>query len=66
MTIVLNGNDLTCADGLTIQGLLAELALSPAATVAQLNDSIVQRSDYSTTMLAEGDSLLLIQVVGGG
>jgi sulfur carrier protein len=66
MTIVVNGNDLTCADGLTIQGLLAELALSSAATVAQLNDSIVLRSEYPTTVLAEGDSLLLIQVVGGG
>jgi sulfur carrier protein len=66
MTIVVNGNDHTCVDGMTIQGLLAELSLSSAATVVQRNDSIVQRSEYPTIVLAEGDSLLLIQVVGGG
>jgi len=66
MIIVVNGDDLTCEDGLTLQGLLAELALSSAATVVQRNDSIVQRSEYPTTVLAEGDSILLIQVVGGG
>jgi sulfur carrier protein len=66
MTIVVNGNSLTCADGLTIQRLLIELALSSAGTVVQRNDSIVQRSEYPTTVLVEGDSLELIQVVGGG
>jgi thiamine biosynthesis protein ThiS len=66
MTIVVNGNNLTCADGLTIQGLLTELALTSAATVVQRNDSIVRRSEYLTTVLVEGDSLALIQVVGGG
>jgi len=66
MTIAVNGNNLTCADGLTIQRLLTELALSSAGTVVQRNDSIVQRSEYPTTVLVEGDSLELIQVVGGG
>ncbi|HTY26334.1 MAG TPA: sulfur carrier protein ThiS [Desulfomonilaceae bacterium] len=66
MTIVVNGNNLTCADGLTIQRLLTELALSSAGTVVQRNDSIVQRTEYPTTVLVEGDSLELIQVVGGG
>ena len=63
---MVNGNNLTCADGLTIQRLLTELALSSAGTVVQRNDSIVQRSEYPTTVLVEGDSLELIQVVGGG
>ncbi|MGO9121180.1 MAG: sulfur carrier protein ThiS [Desulfomonilaceae bacterium] len=66
MTIMVNGNILSCADGLTIQGLLTELALSSAATVVQCNDSIVKRSEYPVTVLVEGDSLELIQIVGGG
>ena len=64
MTIMVNGNTLSCADGLTIQGLLTELALS-SATVVQCNNSIVQRSEYPI-VLVEGDSLVLIQIVGGG
>jgi sulfur carrier protein len=66
MTIVVNGNSLVCAEGLTVEELLGQLALSPAAIVVQRNDSIVQRSQYPKTVLTEGDSLLLIQVVGGG
>jgi sulfur carrier protein len=66
MTIVVNGNSLACAEGLTVEELLGQLALSPAAIVVQRNDSIVQRSQYPKTVLTEGDSLLLIQVVGGG
>jgi len=66
MTIVVNGNNLACAEGLTVEELLGQLALSPAAIVVQRNDSIVQRSQYPKTVLTEGDSLLLIQVVGGG
>ena len=66
MTIVVNGNNLACAEDLTVEELLRQLALSPAAIVVQRNDSIVQRSQYPKTVLTEGDSLLLIQVVGGG
>jgi thiamine biosynthesis protein ThiS len=66
MTIVVNGNNLECADDLTIQGLLTELALSSAATVVQCNDSVVKRSEYPVTVLVEGDSLELVQIVGGG
>ncbi len=66
MTIVVNGNHIDCADGMTIQGLLTDLARSSAATVVERNGLIVQRSEYTATVLAEGDSLVLIQVVGGG
>ncbi len=66
MKILLNGAEFKCAERATIQELLLQLNFSPAAIVVERNKSIVPRSEYSKTVLSEGDSLLLIQVVGGG
>jgi sulfur carrier protein len=66
MNIVVNGKELTCSEGLTIQGLLMELGMKPDAIVVERNAEIVQRSEYDTTIVSEGDSLEFINFVGGG
>jgi thiamine biosynthesis protein ThiS len=66
MRIVVNGTARTCAEGLTVADLLAEMGLSANAIVVERNADILQRSAYVTTTLSEGDSLELIQFVGGG
>jgi thiamine biosynthesis protein ThiS len=66
MKIVVNGKALTCDDDLTVQDLLMEMGLTPSAIIVERNAGFVQRSDFQTTTLSEGDSLELIQFVGGG
>lgn len=66
MNIVVNGENLSCTDGLSVRALLLEMGLSPDAILVERNASIVQRSAYETTMVSEGDSLELIHFVGGG
>lgn len=66
MEIVVNGKSLSCSEGMTIQDLLLKLELVPNAILVERNTEFVQRSTYSTTVLAEGDSLELISFVGGG
>jgi sulfur carrier protein len=66
MNIAVNGKNLTCSDGLSIHGFLVELGLNPYAIVVERNTEIVQRSQYSATMVSEGDALESIQFVGGG
>ncbi len=66
MNIVVNGKSLSCSDGLTVQGLLIELGMSPDAIVVEHNAEILQRSEYTTTTVSEGDSLEFIRFVGGG
>jgi thiamine biosynthesis protein ThiS len=66
MNVTVNGKELTCADGLTIHGLLVELGFAPDAIVVEHNAQILQRSAYATTTVADGDTLELIQFVGGG
>lgn len=66
MEIVVNEKSLSCSEGMTVQDLLVKLGFLPNAILVERNGEFVQRSLYSTTVLAEGDSLELIKFVGGG
>ena len=66
MNVTINGERRNLPDGMTVTGLLDELALKPEATVVQRNDDIVDRTDYPGTRLSEGDVLELVRFVGGG
>lgn len=66
MEIVVNGQRREVPPGTTIAALLERLELSIAATVAQRNGEIVDRSAYADTVLAAGDTLELVRFVGGG
>ncbi len=66
MEILVNGKPVTCAERQTLQALLVELGFVPEAIVVERNAEIVQRSEYPTTVIADGDTLTLIEFVGGG
>ena len=66
MELVVNGKSMRCAKGMTLLGLLGELGLAPEAIVVERNAEFVQRSQYGDTALSDGDTLELIQFVGGG
>jgi sulfur carrier protein len=50
----------------TVHDLLEELGLKPVATVVERNAEIVDRASYRDTLLADGDILELVRLVGGG
>jgi sulfur carrier protein len=66
MKIVVNGEALICRDCLTIQDLLKEMGVVPGTVIVERNAGFVQRSEFQTTTVSEGDSLELIKFVGGG
>ena len=66
MKISVNGQPREVPEGATVMALLESLELKPKATVVQRNDDIVDRVDYASTRLAEGDVLELVRFVGGG
>lgn len=66
MRIVVNGEGLTCPDRVTVLELLKQLNFAANAIVVERNAEILQRSDYGSIELAEGDSVELIRFVGGG
>ena len=50
----------------TVSALLREQKLDPKRVVVELNFAVVAREDYDATPLREGDTLELVQFVGGG
>jgi sulfur carrier protein len=54
------------ADGSSLAQLMANLELAPERIAIELNQSVVRRSEWSTTELREGDRLEVVHFVGGG
>jgi thiamine biosynthesis protein ThiS len=50
----------------TVFDLIQELGLHPKGTIVERNLEIVDRASYGETMLADGDVLELVRIVGGG
>jgi thiamine biosynthesis protein ThiS len=66
MEIVVNGKPCSTAPDQTILGLLRELQLDPARLAVELDRRIVKQPLWSTTVLAPGARLEIVQFVGGG
>jgi thiamine biosynthesis protein ThiS len=65
MRLTVNGEQRQVA-ARTVLDLLEELGLQPTRTVVEQNAAIVNRASYQDTVLAEGDVLELVGIVGGG
>jgi len=65
MKLTINGEprEVTAA---TVLDLLTELGLNPQGTVVERNAALVARASYRETILADGDVLELVRLVGGG
>lgn len=66
LSITLNGEPRSVADGLTIAGLVADIGLNPAKVAVERNRAIVPRSTLADVLLADGDELEIVHFVGGG
>jgi sulfur carrier protein len=66
MVLHINGEEKEFPDGLTLPALVAHLGMKPDRVAVELNLSIVQRSQWDTTPLHDGDKLEIVHFVGGG
>jgi thiamine biosynthesis protein ThiS len=66
MTLTVNGEARTVADGLTLAQLLLEMGLERNPIAVELNLRVVPRDRHGETRLAEGDRLEIVTLVGGG
>ncbi len=60
-----NGKDVNF-DGVTVGDLLASYRLAGGPVVVELNGEVVHRQEHAITRLAEGDSIEIVRIVGGG
>lgn len=66
MQVAINGEAKDIAAGITVLALLEQLGLNPKLVVAQRNEEIVERQEYGSVILEEGDNLEFVRFVGGG
>ena len=66
MTIRVNGEPREIAGPLSIIALLAELDIDPRRVAVEHNLAIVKRARYETTTINDGDTVEIVNFVGGG
>lgn len=66
MDLNINGEARQIPDGLTVTTLVAHLGMKTDRVAVELNQQIVPRSNWDSTMLKAGDRLEIVHFVGGG
>lgn len=64
--IKLNGKENEIKSGLSVNDLLVKWKIRPELVAVELNESILQKLDYDSTFLKQGDSLEFVFYMGGG
>lgn len=66
MKLTINGNITELTGDLTVAGLLKNLEIEPARVAVEVNLHIIKKCDYETHTLRDGDSIEIVNFVGGG
>ncbi|KJU86610.1 ThiS, thiamine-biosynthesis [Candidatus Magnetobacterium bavaricum] len=66
MQIKLNGEDFVFEGGATVGQLLQAIGVQSQAVAVEVNLHIVRRSEHQMHELKEGDSVEVVNFVGGG
>ncbi len=66
IAITINGDERNVPIGLSVEGLLAHLGLVGGKVAVERNKEIAPRSQFSQTMIEQGDTIEIVRFVGGG
>ena len=66
MLITLNGDPFELDRPLSVDDLLARLAIDPRRVAVEHNLSILKRQTFAATIVREGDTVEIVNFVGGG
>ncbi len=66
MNIILNGEQREFEDGITLGALIQKEGVLEKVMATAVNMQIVKKEDWSSKKLEEGDTIELLQFVGGG
>ncbi|MFQ5353716.1 MAG: sulfur carrier protein ThiS [Thermodesulfobacteriota bacterium] len=66
MLITINGEPREVREGITLKNLLLELEINTRGTAVEINREIVPRASHNERLVAEGDVIEIIRMVGGG
>jgi sulfur carrier protein len=66
MNIILNGKEFVLERPVTVRGLVKLRGITSPSVVVERNRAIVNREDWDSVMIAEGDTVEVLSLVGGG
>lgn len=66
MQITLNGQTTETPDDINVRQLIERLGLAAAICAAEVNGQVIPRAEHEKTPLAEGDTVEIVTLVGGG
>jgi thiamine biosynthesis protein ThiS len=66
VTIHLNGDSFELAGPLTVSALLEKLNIDARRVAVELNLAVLKRATFDTTMIQAGDTMEIVNFVGGG
>lgn len=66
LRIVLNGEPRDLAGPLTVAELLRSLQVPTVGVAVERNRTVVRRVDHDSCVLQDGDTIEIVQFVGGG
>ena len=61
-----NGNEVECVAGMGLLQLFAQLGMNPKLVAIEYNGEILHRQFWTETIVANGDVLEIVTIVGGG
>jgi len=66
MKIVVNGEEKTFDDGITLADIIEKLGIADKVMAAAVNMEVVKKDGWSSFVPKEGDKIELLHFVGGG
>jgi thiamine biosynthesis protein ThiS len=66
MKVQVNGKPEEISEGTTVKAFLDARGINPNVVACELNLDIVRRAKLADVVLKEGDSLEILQMIGGG
>ena len=66
MKLFVNGENKEFSEGISVEELIRQLGVRKETVVAEVNRKIVQAGQRDSWKLSDGDTVELIQFVGGG
>ena len=66
MNLVVNGEERSVPDHLTVRQLLEHLGFRPERVAVEVNRAVVKRAEHGTRALKTGDAVEVVSFVGGG
>ena len=66
MRITLNGERYELDEPITVAGLLARLEIDPRRVAVEHNLTLIKRHTFPEVVIGDGDTLEIVNFVGGG